>query len=216
MRIGIKARLAMSRLVAIFEKVRWRGARVTVTAVGFGLLTSCTSDARVPTAATSEPRNVDIARLAATTGEIRLTEGEAKALLSGHLPALQWTQQGAEAIEMRRTARIPPTAYLINGGEESMVTSAGMVGGYSATDVSTTNLPFLAAWSSQTTVTSGFARRVHLTSVGVYTQSILGAYKQKQFSDTCGDGLFDLFKQSCFVGTVYTDIECLLTYGRML
>jgi Bacterial Ig-like domain (group 2) len=72
----------------------------------------------------------------------------------------------------------------------------------------------LATWSSITEITSGFAKRVHLTTIGGYSAMVTGGQARiARFSGVCGDKLSELFKQKCNLGTIYTDLDCYTTNG---
>jgi hypothetical protein len=202
----------MFRRVAWFERLRRLGS-TSLTIAGV-FLASCTRDVPTPTAIERVTPSGG-AEQSVSAREIRLTPEEAKALLVGHIQALPWTQAGAQSIELRRSMNLTANAPIsLDMGSESMVTASGTFGAASFAEITTTGGP-LAAWSSETVVTDGFARRVHLTTTGVYSQSTVGGYRQKQFSDVCGDLLSDLFRQHCNLGTVYLDIECYYTNGSI-
>ena len=95
---------------------------------------------------------------------------------------------------------------------ESQVTSGGLVG---TTTVTGVDYDWRGAtWAASTKVTSGFARRVFLQTVGGYnkltafTSTTPNGYKIERFSDTCGESFTEIFKQHCLIGDSYFDIDC--------
>jgi hypothetical protein len=148
----------------------------------------------------------------------RLTDQEAEEFVMSH--DLKFASLVNEAIHNKKLTpsmdvAVASTSTSGTTDLSSQVTPAGFFAGSTTTAieaVSSLGTP-MATWASETKVLSGFAYRVHLSTKGTYSQSTLGAYRSKQFSDVCGDALTDLFKQQCLLGSIYADIECYYTNG---
>lgn len=151
--------------------------------------------------------------------ERRLTDAEADAFTMAHDTAFARMRTERVRLQLGVTAgktMTVPGVTADNTDYSSLVTASGDIGESSTAYIEeiSTYGQSTATWSSITQVVSGFARRVHLSSVGGYSQMVTGGSARiKTFSDTCGDALTDLFRQKCNLGSIYTDVDCYTTNG---